>query len=320
MVLSDKAHPPPTGRDGSAHVLQSYLRRLIVAKRSTLCVSADVMDANQMLALARAVGPSIVVFKTHADILRGWDAHPIRGTAAQLSAIAREQRFLIFEDRKFADIGFTCQLQYAGGVHRILEWAHIVNSHIISGPDAVRALVETAKEWTKGRRYAPDRIDTSTDGSAIEEPPQERAILLLAQMSSAGNFLDTKYTQNCVDIAQQFADTVMGFIAMGKITEEKPSQSASESDFLVMTPGCSLHPDVSLDKSEFIPSADNDALGQQYRTPREVILGGSDLIIVGTGICNAKDPLAKAEQYRQEAWDAYQERLALDSLSFPLQS
>ena len=266
-------------------------------------------DARAMLELARAVGPSIVVFKTHADILSGWDSHPTRGTGAQLAAIARKQRFLIFEDRKFADIGFTCQLQYAGGEYRIVEWAHIVNAHIVAGPDAVRALVETAKEWTKAKAVK-GRIDTSTYEHAIEEPPEERAILLLAQMSSAGNLLDATYTAHCVDMARRFVDTVMGFIAMGKITEETPSWSASESDFLVMTPGCSLHPTVSLDKSEFIPSANNDALGQQYRTPREVILGGSDLIIVGTGICNAKDPTAKAEQYRHEAWDAYQERLA----------
>ncbi|EPE34561.1 Ribulose-phosphate binding barrel [Glarea lozoyensis ATCC 20868] len=281
------------------HPLTSYLYDLMHLKRSNLCVSADVTTTSAMLTLAEAVGPSIVVFKTHADILSNWDADPHTGTGAKLAAIARRYRFLIFEDRKFADIGFTVQLQYSGGDYRIREWAHVVNAHILPGEDVVRALKERAFEWA-GCNEGEDGfegVDERFEG--IEEPPRERGLLLLAQMSSKGNFLDEEYTRNCVSIARKHQDFVMGFIALQPVSEP-------EEPFIVMTPGCALSREESLDGSEF-PSGEKDTLGQQYVHPRELILRGSDIIIVGTGICNAVDPAAKAEQYRKVAWKAYEE-------------
>jgi uridine monophosphate synthetase len=264
-----------------------------------------------MLSLARAVGPHIVVFKTHADILSGWDPDPKHGTGAQLAAIAKEHRFLVFEDRKFADIGSTAQLQYAGGDYRILEWAHIVNAHVISGKDMVRALKETADTWEpQSRKSGKDDLEKEGAGkvpaglSGIEEPPSERGLLLLAQMSSAGNFLNEEYTRACVSIAREHSDFVVGFIAL------KPLNPEPEDEFVVMTPGCSLPPDQSLDDSEFVPEAE-DALGQQYVTPQDLMLKGCDVIIVGRGICNAQDPKAKAEQYQKVAWEAYKQRFRL---------
>lgn len=81
--------------------LATYLLRLIHLKRTNLCVSADVTTTNELLALAEDVGDHICVLKTHADIISDFNDKTIRG----LNEISRRKQFIIFEDRKFGDIG-----------------------------------------------------------------------------------------------------------------------------------------------------------------------------------------------------------------------
>jgi orotidine-5'-phosphate decarboxylase len=77
-----------------------------------------------------------------------------------------------------------------------------------------------------------------------------------------------------------------------------PNEITRDEDFLILTPGVGL--DVK-----------GDGMGQQYRTPREVVLeSGCDVIIVGRGIYG-KDPslvdniVAQAKRYKEEGWAAY---------------
>jgi orotidine-5'-phosphate decarboxylase len=57
--------------------------------------------------------------------------------------------------------------------------------------------------------------------------------------------------------------------------------------------------------------AKGDALGQQYRTPRQVVLeSGCDVIIVGRGIYGSGDPVENAKMYQKAGWDAYLERIS----------
>ncbi|CAG8954738.1 hypothetical protein HYFRA_00004663 [Hymenoscyphus fraxineus] len=208
-------------------------------------------------------------------IVLSWIGFPHTGTGAKLAAITHRHHLLIFEDRKFADIGFTVQLQYAGGDYRIVQWAHIINVHVLPGPDVIRALKETADSWkNSGGSKTVENITPEPSMAHIAEPPSERAALLLAQMSSSGNFLDAAYTKKCVPIGRKYRDFVMGFIAL------EPQNSEPDDSFLVMTPGCSLTPEESLDKSEVVPGM-NDALGQQYVSPQELILRGCDISLLG---------------------------------------
>ncbi|KAK7928743.1 orotidine 5'-phosphate decarboxylase [Apiospora marii] len=119
--------------NGASHPLSNYLLRLMELKQSNLCLSADVTSARKLLHLVDKIGPSIVILKTHYDILVGWDYDPQTGTGAKLGSLARKHGFLIFEDRKFCDIGHTVQMQYTAGSARIIDWAHIINVNMIPG-------------------------------------------------------------------------------------------------------------------------------------------------------------------------------------------
>lgn len=120
--------------------LTAYLLRLMAAKQSNLCLSADVQSTSQLLDVAEECGDSICVLKTHADIVHDFGERTIKG----LTEIAARKKFLLFEDRKFGDIGNTVQTQYAAGTHRIGHWASLTNAHIFPGPAIIMALKSAA--------------------------------------------------------------------------------------------------------------------------------------------------------------------------------
>ncbi|KAA8497869.1 Uridine 5'-monophosphate synthase [Porphyridium purpureum] len=254
-----------------ANPVARRLLNIMASKQSNLCLSADVNTVEELIELAETVGAEICALKTHADILTDWDAN----SGKRILDVARHHNFLIFEDRKFADIGNTVIKQGAAGVHKITEWADIINAHPVPGPNIVQGLRQAADKY--GR---------------------EIGLLLLAEMSSKGNFpsaLDG-YAKLTYEIAEKEPDFVFGFIAMGSI-----SSPADREKYIVMTPGVQMR-------------EGGDQFGQQYVTPQKVIAeNGSDVIIVGRGIYRADDPLEAARAYRDEGWKAYLSRLQRQS-------
>lgn len=175
---------------------------LMENKKTNLCVAADFTRKEKVLELAQKIGEEICVFKTHVDIIEDFDF----SFATELQKIAEEKNFLIFEDRKFADIGKTVQLQYEKGIYHISDWADIVNTHTVAGPGSIEALKEI------GLR-------------------RNRALLLLAEMSPEGNLATGEYTEKSIAMAEAHKDFVIGFISTKKLAGD---------EFLYMTPGVQL--------------------------------------------------------------------------------
>lgn len=122
-------------------------------------------------------------------------------------------------------------------------------------------------------------------------------------MSTKGSLATGSYTDAAVRMAREHRDFVIGFIAQRRMDGVAADHADPEEDFLILTPG------VGLDSR-------GDSMGQQYRTPKEVITdSGCDVIIVGRGIYgkgNVVDVQAvqiQAERYRSEGWAAYLARI-----------
>lgn len=140
---------PPTYSERSKHcqsILGRHLLHLMDAKQTNLAVAADVSSKRELLSLAERLGPHICVFKTHIDVIEDFDADLIK----QLQKSAERHQFLIFEDRKFADIGNTVQLQYQKGIYKISAWAHITNAHPLPGPGIIQGLKEIGQPLGRG--------------------------------------------------------------------------------------------------------------------------------------------------------------------------
>ncbi|KAH8600289.1 Orotidine 5'-phosphate decarboxylase domain-containing protein [Bisporella sp. PMI_857] len=333
----------------ATHPLSNYLLRLMSIKKSNLCLSADVSTTNQLLYLADTIGPFIVVLKTHYDLINNWDYNPSTGTGAKLARLARRHGFLIFEDRKFGDIGNTVQLQYTEGSARIIEWSHITNveerkryevkTDISVGtprPESVESDddessintpipeengLDAYKGSRDGRKASIVSITTNFSQHfepansprnweaigeeevlypGIEEAPLERGLLILAQMSSVGNFMTGDYTESVCREREGAYRIRDGFRKSGEL------ERGRRRSVLSMTPGCQLPPEEADDEADI----EGDGKGQQYNTPKKLVGAlGNDVVIVGRGIIKAANPRAEAERYRRSAWAAYEERV-----------
>lgn len=188
--------------DACINPVAQRLCRLIAQKKTNLAVAADLTNQTQILDLIHQVGSEICVLKTHIDIVSDFDPLFVQ----RLQQLAKRYQFLIFEDRKFADIGKTVQQQYQGGIYQIARWADIINAHALPGPGMIQSLQDIGK-------------------------PLNRGLLLVAQMSSQ---LKTPidYLDQTVSLAQHHLDFVIGFIAQRKLT--------SHPALLHFTPGVHL--------------------------------------------------------------------------------
>jgi len=236
-------------------------------KQSLVCLAADRKTMAGLNELLDQVGPYLAALKTHVDLIDDWSVESWEAFCTK----AKSMDLLIFEDRKFADIGKISRDQMSG-VYNIRQWADLVTAHLISGQDIVDGL---QAGWN----------DVGRNGG----------VLLLAQMSSRGNLLSPDYTDTVVKTGS-IHDGVFGFIGNGskpddlKILREKVGQGK-----LIWTPGVNI-------------AIGDGEMGQRYGAPDEAIRAGSDCIIVGSGIHKSEDPAKSAKSYAEISWKALLDR------------
>lgn len=177
---------------------------IIATKQTTLCLAADLSDSTKLLNLAEQVGPYICALKTHIDIVDNFN----ESLVAALKDIAQRHNFILFEDRKFADIGHTVELQYSKGVYNISSWANLVTVHSLMGKGAL---------------------------DAIKKAPgiQDRGVFLLAEASASGSLINDSYSKATVKLAEEYEDLVAGIVCQNPLFLENPG-------LIQLTPGVKI--------------------------------------------------------------------------------
>jgi uridine monophosphate synthetase len=235
------------------------------AKKSNLVLSADVEKSEELFALIDKTADHICMLKTHIDIVEDYSFVVIE----RLRQMANKYNFMLFEDRKFADIGNTVRKQFHQGVYRIASWADFITVHSLPGAGIINGLF--------------------ADGEA-------GSAFLLANMSAAGNLIDDNYQQRTLQMGAEHSDKVAGFIGFAKtVPALQKLRAAIPAGMLLLMPGVNLQ-------------RRGDTLGQQYVDVATAVRGGADLIIVGRGIYAEDDPEAAAAAYRRESWSALENR------------
>ena len=167
------------------HPTAKKLLQTAINKKSNLIVSADVLTTSELLNLVEKVGPHIAALKTHIDIIKDFDHDK---TILPLVDLARKHNFLLMEDRKFADIGSTQELQFSKGVYQISKWADMVTSHLIAGKKSLECFKNVG-------------------------------VISILGMSSEGTLTDAHYQEEGLKIVEE-QPNIMGCVAQRKINKE----------------------------------------------------------------------------------------------------
>ena len=124
-----------------AHPLSHQFMSVAFEKKSLVVLAADLPTIEQIVRIVEEIGDYVCALKTHVDVVEDFN---LEDWGAVVDA-ARSKGMLLFEDRKFADIGSVAKAQM-GGLYDIRAWSDLVTSHSLSGPDVMDGIAEAWDE------------------------------------------------------------------------------------------------------------------------------------------------------------------------------
>jgi len=186
------------------HPVTEKLLQIVQEKRTNLIFSGDVTSKEELLKLADETGPHICCLKTHIDIVNDFDDQLI----TELQSLAKKHNFLLFEDRKFSDIGNTVKYQFISNHYNIPNWADLVTVHLTAGASLVDALADSGK------------LD-------------ETALIAIVGLSSSDTLTDQAYIRRAMEIVIDKKQYFSGIVAQHDLL-------GKENGLLQFTPGINL--------------------------------------------------------------------------------
>ncbi|VDN07592.1 unnamed protein product [Thelazia callipaeda] len=174
-------------RDSTQNPFNKKMFDIMNRKKTCLCLAIDSTDCNQILQILEKTGDYICAVKLHADVIENFTPDFVQ----KLVAMADSGDFIIMEDRKFADIGHTVNLQLTKGPFKIASWAQVVTVHALSGQSVLNIIRKV--------------INGSTTKLVSS--------LLVVELSSEGAFTNSnEYLKAALDLAKNNGDIVSGFM------------------------------------------------------------------------------------------------------------
>lgn len=161
------------------NTITQKLLKLINEKKTNLIISLDVCKTEELLDMLELIGDHICAVKIHFDIFNLIGENFMM----YLDDIKKRKRFLVIEDRKFADIPYISLKQ----LDIIPNIADIITVHGICGESLIKELNN-----------------------------RNIGLLPVHMLSIEGNLIDTTYSNKLLDICKKY-DNIVGFVSQEKI-------------------------------------------------------------------------------------------------------
>ena len=150
---------------------------LLKCMKNKIIWAADVSSMKQLFEQLDIYGEKISVLKLHIDIFNYFTQDNLK----RLIDYKERYNLLLWEDRKFADIGNIMIKQISNSIYCYLDWVDMFSIHCISGHESVSAITIAfpGLKW-----------------------------ILIGQLSSSENLIDNKYTNSCKQIYKSIPNVV----------------------------------------------------------------------------------------------------------------